>query len=200
MLYKRSGLLEQAVAIWEERRRTGDIVSLVELAKYHEHRRRDPVAALLLTYEALSLISLPKRGPGSAAELDRRRKRLESKTAGGNHTLFHIDSYSFGRVCVSGIAYACDLILLPDKVMSPWKRGHGHRLEVSDLTPVLDARPSSLIIGTGNLGLMRVPRDTLSLLEEHGIRVETYRTAKACRRYNQLACEGPVAAALHLAC
>jgi hypothetical protein len=113
----------------------------------------------------------------------------------------HIESYSFGRITVDGQTHTNDLIILPDGVRPGWWRKLGHSLHQDDLTAIVEAGPGVLVIGTGNLGRMKVPQQTVSHLEAHGIRPIVERTAEACQRYNELASQGKaVAAALHLTC
>jgi len=111
-----------------------------------------------------------------------------------------IESYSFGKITVDGKAYSSDLIILPGGVRPGWWRKEGHSLHRDDLQEVIEARPDVLVIGTGNVGLMQVPQETVECLTAHGVRVEMERTAAACQRYNELAKTEQVAAALHLTC
>lgn len=84
--YRRSGDREEAAEIWREmiRERRGGADPYVELAKYEEHIRRDPAAALKLTEQALALLSEPRlRESGTVQEtkneLQYRRQRLLRK-------------------------------------------------------------------------------------------------------------------------
>ena len=86
MSYRRSGDREQAAEIWREmvRERRGGIRPCVELAKYEEHVRRDPKAALDWTEKALFLLGEPTlREDGTVQEakneLQYRRQRLLRK-------------------------------------------------------------------------------------------------------------------------
>ena len=86
MSYRRSGDREQAAEIWREmvRERRGGVQPYVELAKYEEHVRRDPKAALDWTEKALFLLSEPVlRESGTVQEakneLQYRRQRLLRK-------------------------------------------------------------------------------------------------------------------------
>ncbi len=75
-LLKRQGRYAEAAGIWEAERR-GRVPSLeaaVELAKYLEHRRRDPAAALAVVREAMPLAQ--RAGSARYAELEHRRARL----------------------------------------------------------------------------------------------------------------------------
>ena len=86
MSYRRSGDREQAAEIWREmvRERRGGVQPYVELAKYEEHVRRDPKAALDWTEKGLFLLSEPTLREGGTVqeaknELQYRRQRLLRK-------------------------------------------------------------------------------------------------------------------------
>lgn len=87
-LRKRRGDLETALKLWEQSAAEGHIYAHVELAKYYEHTRKDPIAALRWTMEAIGQI---KDNPFLPAymkkywmdELGHRQKRLEAKLAKG---------------------------------------------------------------------------------------------------------------------
>ena len=76
---KREGRWSEATALWEEmvRRDGEDRFALIELAKWHEHRRRDFARALALTERA----GAGRLSPDERANLVRRRERLERKLA-----------------------------------------------------------------------------------------------------------------------
>ncbi|RMG68146.1 MAG: hypothetical protein D6710_10540 [Nitrospirae bacterium] len=110
-----------------------------------------------------------------------------------------IEHYSFGRITVDGKTYSKDVIIFPDRVLSPWWRKEGHSLCLEDLAEVLKEPPEVLVIGKGYAGVMRVPDDTLKALRQRNIEVIVQRTTQAVRTFNQL--EGRRAiAALHLTC
>jgi hypothetical protein len=111
-----------------------------------------------------------------------------------------VESYEFGRIVVDGRTYTNDVIIGPDRVLSPWWRKEGHRLCIDDLKGALDFKPSVIVIGTGYYGCMVVPEEVRKLLEEMGIRVEIANTSKACSIYNELKETSVVVAALHLTC
>jgi uncharacterized protein len=83
VLQKRRGDFGQAVPLWEQAAADGHIYAFIELAKFHEHRRRDPAAALEWTRLALKQL----RGAEMPAyvrkhweqELRHRRDRLETR-------------------------------------------------------------------------------------------------------------------------
>ncbi|MBR2853677.1 MAG: ribonuclease H-like domain-containing protein [Clostridia bacterium] len=86
MSYRRSGDREEAAKIWREmiHEHRGGITPYVELAKYEEHIRKDPSAALKLTEQALALLSEPALRESRTVqeeknELQYRRQRLTRK-------------------------------------------------------------------------------------------------------------------------
>ncbi len=112
-----------------------------------------------------------------------------------------IEHYSFGRIVVDGKAYTSDLIIFPNRVKSYWWRKEGHKIHVEDLIDALEAKPDVLIIGTGYLGLVRVPEDVKRHLAERGIELMIKPTKEACNAFNELLRSGKKAiAALHLTC
>ena len=111
-----------------------------------------------------------------------------------------IESYRFGHLVVDGHTYDGDLILLPDRVVAGWWRREGHALHTEDLEIVFDAYPEVLIVGLGANGLMRVTDEASQALQSAGIELIAQPTEDACRTYNALRQQRPVAAALHLTC
>ena len=84
--YRRCGQREEAAEVWREmvRDRKGGAAPYVELAKYEEHIRRDPRAALEWTERAIILLSEPGLGRDDTVqemknELQYRRQRLMRK-------------------------------------------------------------------------------------------------------------------------
>jgi hypothetical protein len=110
-----------------------------------------------------------------------------------------IDGYRFGHVVVDGQEETADVIVLPDRVVTNWRRRDGHGLVLEDLDAVLDELPDRLVIGTGANGRLHPDPVTLELLRERGIEVEALPTDQAVRRYGELN-PAATAAALHLTC
>jgi hypothetical protein len=112
-----------------------------------------------------------------------------------------IDSYQFGRITVDGVGYTSDIIILGGSVQSNWWRKQGHSLSPEDIKPVIEAKPSTLIVGCGASGLMKVTEDTRQVLRENGIKLEAHDTHKAVERFNELSqANENIAAALYLTC
>lgn len=111
-----------------------------------------------------------------------------------------IDGYSFGRIDIAGYTYASDVIILPDRVVAPWRRRRGHELTLDDLAVIITPPPAALIIGTGANGMMKVPIGVADELGKRFAGVITVKTGEAVRIYNGWAEDVTVVAALHLTC
>ncbi|MFC2058456.1 Mth938-like domain-containing protein [Chloroflexota bacterium] len=111
-----------------------------------------------------------------------------------------IDSYRFGKISIEGRNYTSDVIILPDGVISWWRK-QGHNLDPADLDEVISARPPEVVvIGIGEQSMMVVPESTKNWLEDKGISVVIADTGKACETYNRICDSRNVIAALHLTC
>lgn len=82
-LQKRRGDLETALGLWERAADKGHVYAHVELAKYHEHQRRDYVQAIKWTHSAVELVStldIPRYVYNHwMEELTHRLERLDEK-------------------------------------------------------------------------------------------------------------------------
>jgi len=56
------------------------------------------------------------------------------------------------------------------------------------------------VVGTGAMGLMKVPKETISHLQSKGIEVHVARTGEAVEIFNKLQKDKIVIAAFHLTC
>jgi hypothetical protein len=110
-----------------------------------------------------------------------------------------IEEYRFGHVVVDGAEQTRDVIVLPDRVLTNWRRADGHRLVLADLSEVIDELPERVVVGTGAYGRMHPEPETVRELGEKGIEVEALPTDEAVRRYGELD-PRRAAAALHLTC
>lgn len=111
-----------------------------------------------------------------------------------------VESYSFGKIQISGNAYTSDLIIFPDRIDSFWWRKTGHRLCLEDLHEVFKEKFEVLIVGTGYMGLMKVDEEVLKHSATVGVELIIEYTKKAVLTYNTLFHTKKVIAALHLTC
>jgi polyphosphate kinase 2 (PPK2 family) len=111
-----------------------------------------------------------------------------------------IDQFEFGAIVIDGQTYETDVIISPDGAVKQWKRKDEHVLRPRDVEQVISAEPEAVIIGVGTVGNLAVRPKAEKSLQEAGIEVLVYRTAKACETYKELRGQRRVAAILHITC
>jgi len=111
-----------------------------------------------------------------------------------------IDRYSWGTIVIDGVTYTSDVIIYPDRVDAGWWRKEGHSLHVDDIRDAIAAHPECLVIGTGALGVLKVPKETIAYIESKGIQVIVERTGKAVEILQRFPKDKKIVAALHLTC
>ncbi len=111
-----------------------------------------------------------------------------------------IESYSFGKMVYDGRTYTSDLIIFPDRVFDNWWRLAGHHLHMEDLQDVLKEKPDVLIIGTGKMGVMKVPKALIEELKQKDIELYVEKTQEAVRIFNSADKTKKVVGAFHLTC
>ena len=113
----------------------------------------------------------------------------------------HVDDYQFGRIVIDGREYDGDCLIVRGAVRPNWRRKAGHRLEPDDLTAILAAQPTVLVVGCGASAMMAISQGLRQVLDRNDIRLEASDTARAVQRFNELSDQRTdVAAAFHLTC
>ena len=112
-----------------------------------------------------------------------------------------IQAYDFGRIVIDGITYTNDLLILGERIKENWWRKEGHALHISDIEDAVEEfTPEVVIIGTGYMGMMKVPSETRSYLQDKGIELLVEKTRKACELVNILSKSKRLLTGLHLTC
>ncbi len=107
-----------------------------------------------------------------------------------------VNTYGKGFIEIGLQRVETGLFLHESELIFDWMETDSKTLSVESFTPILDKKPSILILGTGPKLVFPEPR-VIAGLFKHGIVLETMDTSAACRTYNVLASEGrSVAAAL----
>ena len=106
--------------------------------------------------------------------------------------------YGADFVMVNQIRYSHSLIVLPEKMISPWEVARFEDLTEQHFEFILSLQPEIVLLGTG--ATLRFPHPKLiQALTRTQVGVEAMDTGAACRTYNILVAEGrKVAAALML--
>jgi len=119
-----------------------------------------------------------------------------------------IETFEWGRYRINGDVHSADgegvgkdICIVAGEVTA-WDARQGHRLKPEMVTCVLGQDVSTLVIGTGVRGRIRVLKKTRKVIAAGGIDtliIET--TDRACESYNRLVREGqPVALLAHGTC
>ncbi len=85
MIYKRQGDFASACSLWEKAAQHEHIEAFIELAKYHEHRQKNPQQALFWTESAIQVLRSPRFSSFERKmwlhDLQHRLERLQNKIA-----------------------------------------------------------------------------------------------------------------------
>lgn len=100
-----------------------------------------------------------------------------------------IQSVSGGAIRVGGETYTHAIALTPDAVLSRWQAKPVASLEAADFSPLLEAEPEIVLLGTGKHQQFP-PRELMFAFARRGIGLETMQTAAAARTFNVLSSEG----------
>ena len=111
-----------------------------------------------------------------------------------------IDSYSFGKMVIDGQVYKSDLIIYHEKIDSSWWRKEGHLVQIEDLAAIMTSSPEALVIGTGYMGLMKVPDGLRKELTGKNIELYVEKTSRAIEVFNSINTKKKTVAAFHLTC
>lgn len=108
-------------------------------------------------------------------------------------------AYGDGYVSVNGVRHACNLAVLPDRLLAEWTLASFETLSVADFELLASLDADIVLLGTGKR--LRFPSpDLLQPLVRLQRGLEVMDLAAACRTYNVLVGEGRrVAAGLLIA-
>lgn len=95
---------------------------------------------------------------------------------------YHIKSYESGRVGINDAYYHENLIVMPEKLISPWPAKSFSQLCNEDFECLIVYKPDVVIVGTGANFEWLDPRYYRCLIEQQ-IAVECMDSAAACRTY-----------------
>ena len=112
-----------------------------------------------------------------------------------------ITDFSFGRIVVNGKTYADDIKIIHGQVVADWWRKSGHRVDLEDISDILEAKPEILVIGRGSPGLMKSTASLRAYLTANNIELFEKKTTQAIRVFNKFYRDTKrVAAGIHVGC
>lgn len=111
-----------------------------------------------------------------------------------------ITDYSFGKLLIDKQEYNSDLVIYEDKIISDhWWRKEGHLLQIFDIEPFLKRSISTVLVGRGFSGRMKIAHKLQYYLLEKDVVLQGLSTKEACQRYNEMEHKG-LLALFHLTC
>ena len=115
-----------------------------------------------------------------------------------------VSSVSWGRIRIESRGSFKDVKLYPGGAREwDWNETgtrHDPGIQPADVQELLDRGATVVVLGTGMLGRLKVPPETLEALEEQGVNVHVSKTDDAVRTYNELRGEAPVGGLFHSTC
>ena len=115
-----------------------------------------------------------------------------------------IERLSWGRLEVDGHGSFKDAKLLPGGAREwGWREPgtqHAPGVQPADVAELLERGARIVVLSRGMLTRLRVPPETLQVLEARGVEARVHPTKQAVRLYNELAEKQPVGGLFHSTC
>ncbi len=100
-----------------------------------------------------------------------------------------IEEYKFGSITIDGKIYTEDVEVRWTEEVLSWWREESHFVDLKDIQRALVQNPDTIVIGTGNPGLVKVSEEVKTLAQERGIKLIIDKTEEAVKTFNVI-CEG----------
>ena len=112
-----------------------------------------------------------------------------------------IADFSFGRIVVNDQTYTDDIKIIHGQVVADWWRKSGHRVDIEDISDILEAKPEILVIGRGSPGLMKSTASLRAYLTANNIELIEEKSTQAIRAFNKFYRQTKrIAAGIHVGC
>jgi hypothetical protein len=116
-----------------------------------------------------------------------------------------ISGLEFGSIEINGKKYGYDVVVLPDgtvKEREASKAAFGdHAIKKTEIEELAKAKPDSIVVGTGTMGMARVSPDAEAYARQAKLNLVVLPSSDAIDKVNQLVDKGkPVAALIHITC
>lgn len=99
-----------------------------------------------------------------------------------------IDSTRFGQITIDGTAYDHDVVILSDGTVKKRKKtlskkiyGSSHTVSLEEIESFFEKGVTTLVVGTGQQGILKLSDEAESYLKEHGVEIQSAPTP----RFNQ---------------
>ena len=110
-----------------------------------------------------------------------------------------INSTKFGEITINGKPHDSDMTVYWNGKMS--YRTKEHTIELGEFIKVLKAGPEIVIIGTGEVGVVKLTQEVVQWAEDKKVTIYTEKTPKAAEIFNAFAEQGKkVVGIFHVTC
>lgn len=95
-----------------------------------------------------------------------------------------IEDYQFGSITIDGQNYRHDVVVFWTDEVFDWWRKESHLVDVEDIIDIMEQNPETVVIGTGQAGMVKVTESAKKFIEARGIRLLIDPTEQAVRTFN----------------
>ena len=95
-----------------------------------------------------------------------------------------INEYHFGSMTIDGKTYDYDVEVGWTGQVLKWWRKESHLVDVEDVKRAVEQNPETIVIGSGELGIVKVTDEAQRFIKEKGIRLIIDLTAPAIKTFN----------------
>ena len=95
-----------------------------------------------------------------------------------------IESYHFGSIIIDGKTYNHDVEVRWTGEVLKWWRKEGHMVDLEDIKRALEQNPETIIIGTGESGLVEVTEGAKNEIKSRGIELIVDITEEVIKTFN----------------
>lgn len=95
-----------------------------------------------------------------------------------------IEDYQFGSIIIDGQVYTHDVEVFWTDEVFDWWRKESHIIDVEDVIDVVEQKPESIVIGTGQAGVAKVTEEAKKFILGRGIKLFIDPTEQAVRTFN----------------
>ena len=95
-----------------------------------------------------------------------------------------IEEYKFGSITIEGEVYHHDVEARWTDEVLDWSREESHVVDLEDIAEAIEQNPQTLIIGTGQSGLIQVTEEVRQEAKSRGIELIIDKTEAAVKTFN----------------
>ena len=95
-----------------------------------------------------------------------------------------IEEYKFGSIIINEKTYDYDIEIRWTGEVLRWWRKESHMVDIEDIKRAVEQNPDTIIVGTGEPGLVKVSETAKNFIKERGIKLIIDVTEQATKTFN----------------